>query len=201
MKIKSKYKIARRLGGEVFEKTQTQKFALKFGAKKIVRGRGERSEYGKALLEKQKARFTYLMNERQFKNYANVAIAEHKKKPDEKLYDMLEGRLDNVVCRLGLTTTRLAARQVVSHGHIAVDGKRVTVPSCQVSVGEVISVMPRSHKSKLFVNVAERAKEYNAPSWLSFDPAKLEGKMISLPKLSPSELHFDINVILDFYKR
>jgi small subunit ribosomal protein S4 len=207
MRIKSKYKIARRLGAAVFEKAQTQKFAARNeGGKSFKGGRGGKSghgltEFGKAVLEKQKARFTYLINERQFKNYAAAAIAEHKKKPEDNFYQSLEMRLDNVVSRLGLAPTRLAARQMVGHGHISVNGKRVTIPSYQVSVGEQISVMPRSCKSKLFADILERAKEYNVPNWLFFDPIKLEGKVISLPELSPAELHFDIAAILDFYKR
>jgi len=205
MLIKAKYKIARRLGPGVFEKTQTQKYAAKMGKvsfdKKKKGGRGGQSEYGKALIEKQKARYTYLLSERQFKNYAAVAIAERQKRPDETLFESLEMRLDNVIYRLGLVKTRLAARQAVSHGHIAVGGKRVNVRSYRVSVGEVISVMPRSQKSKLFGDVAERAKEYNAPNWLTFDPSKLEGKVKSKPTLSPAELTFDIATILDFYKR
>ena len=202
MHIKSKYKIARRLGPAVFEKTQTQKFASRYQGGKKIFGKGRpTSEFGKALLEKQKARYTYLINERQFKNYANKAIAEHKKKPEESLYESLENRLDNVVCRLGLTSTRLAARQAVNHGHIAVDGKRLNIPSYKVSIGEVISVMQRSQKSKLFAEVVERAKEYNLPKWLSFDAGKMEGKVVSTPQFSPAELHFDILTILDFYKR
>ena len=100
-----------------------------------------------------------------------------------------------------MVKTRLAARQAVSHGHIAVNGKRVTVRSYRVSIGEVISVMSRSQKSKLFGDVPELAKEYNVPNWLTFDPSKLEGKVMSKPMLSPAELTFDIATILDFYKR
>lgn len=203
MKIKSKYKIARRLGPGVFEKTQTQKFALRSesGKKTFKKGGRGLSEFGKALLEKQKARFTYVVNERQFKKYAEVAISKHDKKPEDSLFQGLELRLDNVVYRLGLASTRLAARQIVGHGHISINKKRVTVPSYKVSIGEIISVTPRSNSSKLFSSVAERLKEYNVPSWLYFDVSKMEGKAISLPKLSPTELHFDISTILDFYRR
>lgn len=206
MLIKSKYKIARRLGPGVFEKTQTPKYAARAGRMPLKRGgkggrRGGQSEYGKALLEKQKARFTYLISERQFKNYADVAIADRNKKPDEHLFELLEMRLDNVIYRLGIAKTRLAARQIVSHGHISIGGKRVTVRSYNASVGEVISVTERSKKSKLFIDLAERSKEYNPPTWVTFDPSKMEGKVVSKPTLSPAELAFDISTILDFYKR
>lgn len=201
MKIKSKYKIARRLGPAVFEKTQTQKFAARSEKKTKGRRGGMMTEFGKAILEKQKARFTYVINERQFKKYASNAISEHKKKPDDSLYQSLETRLDNTVYRLGLAATRLSARQIVGHGHIAVNGKRVTVPSYRVAIGEIISVMPRSRQSKLFSDIVEKAKEYRVPEWLLFDAVKMEGRAVSLPKFSPAELHFDIAMILDFYKR
>jgi len=203
MLIKSKYKIARRLGPGVFEKTQTPKYAARAGriTPKRSGGRGGQSEYGKALLEKQKARFTYLISEGQFKKYADFVISDKTKKPDEHLFEMLEMRLDNAICRMGIAKTRLAARQIVSHGHISIGGKRVTVRSYNVKVGEVISLTERSKKSKLFSDLAERAKEYNPPNWLTFDPSKMEGKVVSKPILSPAELAFDISIILDFYKR
>jgi ribosomal 50S subunit-recycling heat shock protein len=128
MQIKSKYKIARRLGPAVFEKTQTQKFAARMSRKgKKFEGRMA-SDFGKALLEKQKARYTYLILERQFKKYAEKAIAERVKKPEESLFESLETRFDNVVSRLALAPTRLASRQMVSHGHIAVNGMLAGLP-------------------------------------------------------------------------
>lgn len=204
MLIKSKYKIARRLGPGVFEKTQTPKYAARMGGAAFSKkkgGRGQQTDFGKALIEKQKARYTYLLGERQFANYAEIAIAGRKKRPEETLFESLEMRLDNVVYRLGLVKTRLAARQAVSHGHIAVGGKRVNIRSYDVSVGDVISVMPRSKNTKLFADVAEQAKEYSVPKWLTFDPSKLEGKVMSRPSFSPTELVFDLAAILDFYKR
>jgi small subunit ribosomal protein S4 len=201
MKIKSKYKIARRLGPAVFEKTQTQKFAARMSRKGKKFENRMISDFGKALLEKQKARYTYLINERQFKKYADKAIAERTKKPEESLVEALETRLDNATYRLGLAPTRLASRQMVSHGHIAVNGRRVDVPSFTVSIGDVITVMASSKGKKLFANVAEKAKESNVPSWLVFDVAKMEGKVLSLPRFSPTELAFDIFTILEFYRR
>src|SRR3989344_4144530 len=200
MLIKSKYKIARRLCPQIFEKTQTQKYDSRAGEKRFDRGRGV-SDFGKAMLEKHKARFTYLVNERQFKNYAAVAIAEKKRKPEEILLESLEMRIDSVVYRLSLVKARHAARQAVFHGHISVNGKRVTASSYRVSIGDTVGVMARSQKSKLFVDVAERAKEYNAPNWLTFDSSKLEGKVKSKPSYAPAELAFDVATILDFYKR
>ena len=108
-----RYKIAKRLGASVFEKAQTQKFALSAerSAKNKKRSRNRQSEYGKQMLEKQKVRITYGLPERQFRNYVHKALAAHNVKPTERLHEMLELRLDNVVWRLGLTSTRRAARQ------------------------------------------------------------------------------------------
>src|SRR6185312_9992594 len=123
MKIGPKYKIAKRLGASVFEKTQGQKFAIaqERTARNKPRGRGA-TEYGKQLLEKQKVRITYGISERQFGNYVAEAMATHGANPAELLHRLLELRLDNVIYRLGLAPTRRAARQMVSHGHITVDG-------------------------------------------------------------------------------
>ena len=119
-----RYKIAKRLGATVFEKAQTQKFALSAdrSAKNKRRGRGRQSEYGKQMLEKQKGRVTYGLPERQFRNYVNKALAAHAIKPSDRLHELLELRLDNVVWRLGLARTRRGARQMVAHGPILVGG-------------------------------------------------------------------------------
>ncbi len=201
MRIKSKYKIARRLGPAVFEKTQTQKYATRQSRKKEVRGGRGGSDFGKALIEKQKARYTYLIGERQFKNYAEGANAERTKQPEVSLFEALEMRLDNTVYRLGVSITRLASRQIVNHGHIFVNGRRLSIPSALVKKGDVITVAPRSKDSKLFATVAERAKEYKVPDWLIFDPVKMEGKVLGFPKFVATELAFDTATILDFYKR
>ncbi len=201
MQIKSKYKIARRLGPSVFEKTQTQKYAARASRKKEPRGMRGMTDFGKALLEKQRARFTYLINERQFKRYAENANAESKKKPEESLFEKLETRLDNTVYRMGLASTRLAARQMVNHGHILVNGRRVSIPSAKAEVNDIIAIAARSRGSKLFAGLVEKAKEYKQPEWVTFDIAKFEGKVLSTPKLTPTELAFDIAAILDFYKR
>ena len=115
MKTGPRYKIAKRLGASVFEKAQTQKFALSAdrSAKNKKRSRGRQSEYGKQMLEKQKVRMTYGLPERQFRNYVQKALSTvHTAKPSERLHELLELRLDNVVWRLGLTQTRRGARQM-----------------------------------------------------------------------------------------
>src|SRR5262249_14892440 len=130
MKTVSKYKLAKRLGASIFEKTQSQKFAIaaERSAKNKKRSRGA-SEFGKQLLEKQKVRVTYGISERQFSNYIEDAMASKAGAPAEMLHRALELRLDNVCYRLGLASTRRAARQMVSHGHITVNGVKTTIPS------------------------------------------------------------------------
>ncbi len=204
MLIKSKYKIARRLGSFVFEKTQSRKFAVR--NEKMPGQKGKKkfrpmSDYGKALIEKQKARFSYLLGERCFANYVKKAISSTNQKPENVLYEELETRLDSVAFRLGFGRTRSASKQIVSHGHLSVNGKRVTVPSFQVSIGDKIAPMARSRNKKIMVDTLEYAKEHNVPDWLSFDGVKLEGEVKSLPKLAVNEMPFDLGVILDFYKR
>jgi len=202
MLIKSKYRIARRLGYPVFEKTQTQKYALSQGR------RGERprkhprsfTDYGKQLTEKQKVRYTYLTNERQLKNYVRGVLTKRGIKQDEVLFATLESRLDNTVYRLGFAPTRLAARQLVTHGHFCVNGKKVDIPSYQVKIGDRVGVKSGSLTKKVFANLDERLKEWNAPNWLSLDAAKKEGTVTGTPKLEPGS-GLDFNVVLEFYKR
>jgi len=142
MKTGPRYKIAKRLGATVFEKAQTQKFAISAerSAKNKRRGRGRQSEYGKQMLEKQKVRVTYGLPERQFRSYVHKALAAHSTKPSERLHELLELRLDNIIWRLGLVPTRRAARQMVAHGHVQIGGKKTRVPSYAISVGDRISV-------------------------------------------------------------
>ena len=135
-----KYKIARRLGANIFEKTQTAKFAMRAerkGGKGPYRPKGE---YAIAMLEKQKVRYTYGIMERQFKKYVKEAVAKKGVNTVQALFERLETRLDNVVYRLGIAPTRAAARQMVCHGHILVNGKRTNVPSQTVFVKDIISV-------------------------------------------------------------
>jgi small subunit ribosomal protein S4 len=199
---KPKYKIARRLGPGLFEKTQTQKFALREGRRKEVKTRGHaKSEFAIQLLEKQKARFSYGINERQFGKYVAEAIGKKMAKPEETLYERLETRLDNVVYRIKLAPTRQAARQMVSHGHILVNDIRITIPSYGVKVGDKIKIREASAKKILFSNLSEKLKDNACPSWLSFDPEKRLGNVQGKPKMIKSELIFDISAIIEFYRR
>lgn len=205
MKIGPKYKIGKRLGSAVFEKCQTQKFALSQARseqnKKRGKRKGIRSEYGKQFLEKQKVRFTYGITEKQFKNYVIKANKIKNSKPIENLYHSLEQRLDNVVYRLGLAPTRRAARQMVSHGHILVNGRKNTVPSTHISVNDIIKIREGSKTSSLFLTLEEKLKDYTSPNWVSYDSKKGEGVLKQIPNYSRPELHFDLTGVMEFYSR
>jgi small subunit ribosomal protein S4 len=203
MKIGPKYKIAKRLGANVFDKTQTQKFMLSEArsAKSRRRRFGSKTEYARQLLEKQKVRFTYYVSERQFKNYVKKAMDKGGANPAETLFALLEARLDNTIYRMGLAPTRQAARQMVAHGHIVVNGRRVTVPSFSVSKGDAITIRLGSKGSLLFTILPEKLKEFKSPSWVLFDTEKMEGTVVALPKYEAGTSHFDLAPVLEFYSR
>lgn len=201
MKIGPRYKIARRLGAPVFEKTQTAKYQLSLSRKERA-GKAPmrpKSEYGQALLEKQKARFTYGLTERQFRGYVDKALRASN--PVQKLFAFLEARLDNILFRSGLAKTRLAARQMASHGHILVNGRRVTIPSIALKAGDLLSVRAGSAQSPLFADSAERMKSQAAPAWLEVKPEEREVKVAGAPNYEPAEHVFDLGVVVEFYNR
>lgn len=156
------------------------------------------SEYGLQLQEKQKLRHMYGMNERQFHNLF-VKAGKMGGVHGENFMILLETRLDNLVYRLGLARTRRGARQLVNHGHILVDGKRVDIPSYSVKLGQVISLREKSQN----LDVVAEAVEVNnfVPEYLSFDADKKEGTFLRLPERS--ELSAEINeaFIVEYYSR
>jgi small subunit ribosomal protein S4 len=200
--VKSKYKIAKRLGAAVFEKTQTQKFALSEARAKKPRGGGRGgSDYGRQLLEKQRVRFTYGLSERQLSNYANAAFDEAD--PSAALHRALEMRADSAVYRAGFASTRRAARQMVSHGHITINGKRTTAPSYRVRKGDLIGIREGSQKSPLFAGLAE-AKQENArtvPQWLNVDLNLLKAEVTGEASYNPMETGLDYSTVFEFYSR
>jgi small subunit ribosomal protein S4 len=204
MRIGPKYKIARRLGANVFEKTQGPKFAL--SEAKRSKGKGDkrpkqRTDFGNQLLEKQKVRFTYGITERQFKNYVKAVVEKKAAKPEEKLFEALESRLDNVVLRSGLVHARSLARQVVSHGHITVNGRKLTIPSYSVRIGDKIAIREGSSKNGLFATLGERLKDKNVPSWIKLDAEAKSVEVQGAPKVAPGESLFDLGAVIQFYKR
>lgn len=203
MKLGPKFKICRRVGDRVFGKCQDTKFTVS-GTERIRRGgkhpKGQPSEYAQQLTEKQKARFTYGLTERQFSNY----VAEAKKKPGHdhsvELYKRLESRVDNIIYRLGLASSRQAARQLVSHGHITVNDAKIRVPSYLVKIDDKIGIRVGSRNKGPFAGMAEKLAGKNVPEWLSFDLEKGEAKVKGEPVFG-QEGTINFSSILEFYSR
>ena len=196
-----KYKIARRLGPSVYDKTQTQKFAMRTSSKKEVKRKRAGSDFGLQLIEKQRARFTYGLGEKQFKNLVEKVQSKRGTDINEALVQALETRLDNAVYRLGFASTRQAARQMVNHGHINVNGKRNTIPSYGLIIGDIITIRENSQKKPLFKDLEEKLKEVRVPSWLAFNKEKKEAKVQGMPKIPANELSFDVSQIFQYYSR
>ena len=204
MKTGPKYKICKRLGSSVFEKCQTQKFLLAEERRGRVRGRSRPralSDYGKQLIEKQKVRFTYGLAEKQLARYVKESMSQKILGPDQVLIKKLESRLDNTIYRAGLASTRSLARQIASHGHITVNGKKVTIPSYSLVEGDIISVREGSRSKKLFENLSEKLKEHQSPTWISFDPKKMEGLITETPADDMTQLPFNLSTVLEYYSR
>lgn len=199
MKIGSKYKIARRVGAPVFEKTQTQKYAMREARRE--RRMFARSDFGLQLVEKQKVRYTYAMSASQLAKYIKTVLAKKSANPTDMLFGMLERRLDNVITRVGFAKTRLGARQIVNHGHIFVNGRRNNIPSYQVKKGDVVMIRPQSANSKLFANVDEQIAAAGTVSWINFDKEKKTATITGEPRLAEHQVPFDLRAAIEFHSR
>lgn len=202
MIIGPKYKIAKRLGAPIFEKTQTQKFALSEARSTRTKNRkpGAMSDYKRQLLEKQKMRFSYGVSEKQLSRYVSEAFLKSHQ-PIAELIGRLESRLDNVVYRLGFAKTRRLARQLVSHGHICLNGRRLNIPSHRVVIGDIVSVREQSAQSPLFIGLTETLADHTPPHWLSRKGTELKGEKKAEPTYEPSETLFDPQQVLEYYSR
>lgn len=156
------------------------------------------SDYGLQLREKQRAKFIYGVLEKQFRNTFDKA-SKKKGITGENLLIMLEERLDNVVYRLGLCTTRREGRQMVVHRHFTVNGKIVNIPSYQVKPGDVIKVKEKSQSSPKFKEIKEM--EVGIPSWLSIDRDKLEGKILADPTREEIDTPIEEHLIVELYSK
>lgn len=157
------------------------------------------SEYGLQLREKQKLRMTYGLSERQFANLFLKAGKIREGKHGDNFMVLLERRLDNVVYLLGLATTRRQARQLVNHGHITVDGKRVDIPSYEVKPGQVISLRERSKDLKV-VKEALEAIVGRVP-FVSFDENTMEGSLVRLPERDELDANIDESLVVEYYNK
>ena len=158
------------------------------------------SEYGMQLKEKQKAKFIYGVLEKQFRAYYDKA----KKMPGvtgENLLGLLERRVDNVVFRLGLAATRKQARQLVSHGHISVNGKRLDIPSALVKVNDVIAVDEKSRSNAFFKGLAESYDSLSTPAWITADTANMSGTVTRFPNRDEIDVPVNEQAIVELYSR
>jgi small subunit ribosomal protein S4 len=165
------------------------------------KGRPRLTGFGLQLREKQKARWVYGILERQFRKYYEEAIHQ-KGATDMILLQLLERRLDNVVFRMGLAKTRAGARQVVNHGHITVDGKKVDIPSYRVREGQVVAVDSLSTSKPYFAQVAKVwGKQPVAAEWLTVDDKAMQAKVLHYPSKEQVGAPFDVKQIIEFYSR
>ena len=156
------------------------------------------SEYGTQLKEKQKVKFVYGVLEKQFHRYY-LKAANMRGITGENLLKLLELRLDNVVYRLGLAKTRRMARQIIVHGHIKVNGKKVDIPSYSVKVGDVITLRERSMEQAMFKELRDKAVV--TPKWLTFDPATLLGTVAAMPAREDIDCPIQEHLIVELYSR
>ena len=191
------WKISRRLGYSILENgKELQKRPYAPG--QHGQARKKISEYGLQLQEKQKVRFMYGLSEKQFEKVFHKAV-KMKGVNGENLLKLLESRLDNLVYRVGFATTRRGARQLVNHGHITVNGKKVDIPSYQVKVGDVIS-LPENDKELAIVKSSLEALQ-NRVEFISYDDKKMEGTYVRMPERSELNADIDEALIIEFYNR
>jgi small subunit ribosomal protein S4 len=156
--------------------------------------------YGLQLREKQKAKRIYFTQEGQFRNYFETA-AKSKGVTGAKLLEQLERRLDNVVFRLGFGISRRQARQLVRHGHVQVDGRKVNIPSYEVSVGEEIAIRESSRKIPILETSKDFASHQPSPAWLEVDRDNYKGKVLALPKREDIQLPVNEQLIVELYSK
>ena len=162
--------------------------------------RSKKSEYALQLTEKQKVKFIYGVLEKQFRSYYEKA-ARMKGNTGDELMTLLERRLDNVVFRLGLASTRREARQLVNHGHFTVNGRRVNIPSFQVKPGMVIAPKESSRNlEKIKANVEANAFR-QAPRWLEYDAANMIAKVIAVPTREDIDMPIEEHLIVELYSK
>ena len=162
--------------------------------------RRKESEYAMQLREKQKAKFIYGVLEKQFRGYFKRAKSMEGQ-TGENLMTILETRLDNVVFRLGFARTRKEARQMVTHGHICVNGRRVDIPSFRVRPGELVSVAPKAKELLVVKSALVSNERVQVPAWLEIDIEKLQGSVLSLPTRDQIDLDINEPLIVELYSK
>lgn len=156
------------------------------------------SEFGLQIREKRKFKLTYGVDERNLKRLFGMAVAA-KGASGAKMLEFLESRIDNVVFRLGFAPTRLAARQLVNHGHIVVNKRKVASPGFMVKKGDVIGIREGSETKGALTKRREFLKDYDAPSWLALHPEKMEGQVLSPP--TAPDVPYEINLLVESFSK
>ena len=199
-----------RYTGPMYKKSRHLGFSLLENGKELVKKpygpgqhgndkrRGKASEYKMQLMEKQKVRLMYGVNEKQFRLTFEKA-AKMKGIQGENFLKLLESRLDNVVYRMGMAQTRRAARQVVNHGHITVNGKKVDIPSYQVKAGDIIAVKEASKEHKAIIESLEKVNK--TVEYVEFDKKNLTGKYVRMPERSELPADIKESMIVEFYNK
>lgn len=164
------------------------------------KSRKKQSEYGQQMNEKQKLKFVYGVLEKQFHKYY-LAATKKDGITGEMLLQILESRLDNVVYRLGMANTRREARQLVSHAHFTVNGKKCNIPSYLVKVGDVISLREKSRSSAKFAQVLENSESRLVPKWLDMNRTTLEGRVIALAAREDIDIPVEEHMIVELYSK
>jgi small subunit ribosomal protein S4 len=207
--LKPRSKISRRIGEKLHLKGERDLSAKHAYTRRNYppgvhgpKGYGRATEYGVQMREKQKMKALFGVLERQFSRYIQEALT-YKGVTGNKLLELIERRLDNAIFRLHLATSRTQARQFVSHGHVCVNGRRVTIPSYQVKAGDEISLR---EKSKTMLLIKERVAAINSmhlapPAWMAFDYDVLRGKVARTPDVGECEQGIDTRLIVEFYSR
>jgi len=199
-------RLCRREGEKLFlkgERCYTDKCAVQrrtYAPGQHGQNKKKMSEYGLQLREKQKARRFYGVLESQFEKYFEMA-ARKKGVTGENLLQILERRFDNVIYRLGLATSRAEARQLITHGHFRINGKRVNIPSYLVAAGEVISVGEKSRSSSKFKEIDEMAGARVLPEWLDYDADNMVGRIVQLPSRDEVDLQVKEHLIVELYSK
>lgn len=193
------WKISRRLGYSILGTGEELRKRDTVPGQHGNERRKKKTEYGIQMTEKQKLRFTYGVSEKQFQRLFKIAKADKTKVTGTYFFQILESRLDNLVYRMGFATTRKQARQLVNHGHVTVNGKRVDIPSYLVSVNDVISFRESSMNLKVVKDAVE-AKPM-IPAYVSVDVNKLEGTYVRFPERSELTSEIDEAQVTEFYNR
>ncbi|MYA97716.1 MAG: 30S ribosomal protein S4 [Nitrospinae bacterium] len=182
------------------DKCSFEKRSFPPGQHGAARSRGKLSEYGLQLREKQKARRVYGVLEKQFRLYYKEA-ARRKGVTGDNLFSLLESRLDNVVFRASFADSRNQARQLVTHNHVRVNGRKVNRPAFIVRKGDVVEIKEKSKKIALIVQSVEKGKVRGAPAWLDVDHADLQARVLELPSLVDSQIDINAQQIVELYSK